>query len=44
MARQECEREMFERTSAFGRQFAHVQEILTSPDGSQKMLALFQPG
>ena len=40
----EYEREMFERTSAAGRMSAHVQEILTSPDASQKMLAFFQPG
>ncbi|MFC5149493.1 FAD-dependent oxidoreductase [Streptomyces aureoversilis] len=40
----EYEREMFERTSAAGRQSAHVQEILTSPDASQKLLAFFQPG
>ncbi|WP_222721311.1 hypothetical protein [Actinomadura sp. HBU206391] len=40
----EYERETFERTNAAGRQSAHVQEILTSPDASQKMLALFQPG
>jgi 2-polyprenyl-6-methoxyphenol hydroxylase-like FAD-dependent oxidoreductase len=38
------EREMFERTSAAGRQSARIQEILTSPDASQKMLAFFQPG
>jgi len=40
----EYEREMFERTSAAGRQSARIQEILTSPDASQKMLAFFQPG
>jgi len=40
----EYEREMFERTSAAARMSAHVQEILTSPDASQKMLAFFQPG
>ncbi|MEU7180283.1 MULTISPECIES: FAD-dependent oxidoreductase [Streptomyces] len=40
----EYEREMFARTSAAGRQSAHVQEILTSPDAGQKMLAFFQPG
>jgi 2-polyprenyl-6-methoxyphenol hydroxylase-like FAD-dependent oxidoreductase len=40
----EYEREMFERTGAAGRQSAHVQEILMSPDASQKMLAFFQPG
>lgn len=37
------EREMFERTSVAGRQSAHIQEILASPDASQKMLAFFQP-
>ncbi|GHC36486.1 FAD-dependent oxidoreductase [Streptomyces cinnamoneus] len=40
----EYEREMFERTSAAGRQSAHVQEILMSPDAAQRMLAFFQPG
>ncbi|TDD87993.1 FAD-dependent monooxygenase [Actinomadura darangshiensis] len=40
----EYEREMFDRTSAAGRQSARIQEILTSPDASQKMLAFFQPG
>ena len=40
----EYEREMFERTSAAGRMSAHIQEILTSPDASQKMLGFFQPG
>ncbi|MEU5049354.1 FAD-dependent monooxygenase [Streptomyces sp. NPDC021096] len=40
----EYEREMFERTSAAGRQSAHVHEILTSPDASRKLLAFFQPG
>jgi 2-polyprenyl-6-methoxyphenol hydroxylase-like FAD-dependent oxidoreductase len=40
----EYEREMFERTSAAGRLSAHVQEILTSPDAGQKMLAFFLPG
>lgn len=40
----EYEREMFERTSAAGRQSARIQEILASPDASQKMLAFFQPG
>jgi 2-polyprenyl-6-methoxyphenol hydroxylase-like FAD-dependent oxidoreductase len=39
----EYEREMFERTSAVGRQSARVQEILTSPDANQKMLAFFRP-
>ncbi|MFI6846136.1 FAD-dependent monooxygenase [Kitasatospora sp. NBC_00085] len=40
---EEYEREMFERTSAAGRQSAHVQEILTSPGAAKKMLAFFQP-
>ncbi|MEV5237913.1 FAD-dependent monooxygenase [Streptomyces cinnamoneus] len=38
------EHEMFERTSAAGRQSAHIQEILMSPDAGRKMLAFFQPG
>ncbi len=33
-----------ERTSAAGRQSAHIQEVLESPDAGQKMLAFFQPG
>lgn len=40
----EYEREMFERTSAAGRLSAHVQEVLASPDASQKILAFFQRG
>jgi 2-polyprenyl-6-methoxyphenol hydroxylase-like FAD-dependent oxidoreductase len=40
----EYEREMFDRTSAAGRQSAHMQDMLSSPDASQKMLAFFQPG
>ncbi len=40
----EYEREMFERTSAAARQSAHMQEILTSPNAGQTMLAFFQPG
>jgi hypothetical protein len=43
-AARQFEREMFERTSAAGRMSAHIQEILMSPDASQKMLAFFQPG
>ncbi|MFH9858710.1 FAD-dependent oxidoreductase [Streptomyces sp. NPDC017202] len=39
----EYEREMFERTGAAGRQSAHIQKILMSPDASRKMLAFFQP-
>ena len=40
----EYEREMFERTSAAGRMSADMQEMLSSPDASQKVLAFFQPG
>ncbi|MCX5342266.1 FAD-dependent oxidoreductase [Streptomyces atratus] len=40
----EYEREMFERTSAAARMSADMQELLTSPDAAQKMLAFFQPG
>lgn len=39
----EYEREMFERTSAAARMSADLQEILTSPDASRRMLAFFQP-
>jgi 2-polyprenyl-6-methoxyphenol hydroxylase-like FAD-dependent oxidoreductase len=39
----EYEREMFERTSAAGRKSAHMQDMLSSPDASRKMLAFFQP-
>ncbi|MGW3205757.1 FAD-dependent oxidoreductase [Streptomyces sp. NPDC001135] len=39
----EYEREMFERTSAAARMSADIQELLTSPDAAQKMLAFFQP-
>jgi len=35
---------VFERASAAGRQSAHVQDMLSSPDASQKVLAFFQPG
>lgn len=38
------EHEMFERTSAAARMSADMQELLTSPDASRKMLAFFQPG
>ncbi|WP_328389476.1 FAD-dependent oxidoreductase [Nocardia sp. NBC_00416] len=41
---EEYEREMFERTSAAARMSAQIQEILTSPDASRRMLAFFQPG
>lgn len=37
----EYECEMFERTSAAARMSADMQELLTSPDASQKMLAFF---
>ncbi|MFD9317907.1 FAD-dependent oxidoreductase [Streptomyces sp. NPDC060053] len=40
----EYEREMFERTSAAARMSADIQELLTSPDAAQKLLAFFQPG
>ncbi|WP_435848091.1 hypothetical protein [Streptomyces decoyicus] len=40
----EYEREMFELTSAAGRQSARIPEILASPDAGQKMLVYFQPG
>ncbi|TCO64720.1 FAD-dependent oxidoreductase [Actinocrispum wychmicini] len=40
----EYEREMFERSSAAARMSADMQELLMSPDASQKLLAFFQPG
>lgn len=40
----EYEREMFTRTSAAARVCTDMQEMLGSPDASQKMLAFFQPG
>jgi 2-polyprenyl-6-methoxyphenol hydroxylase-like FAD-dependent oxidoreductase len=40
----EYEREMFERTSAAARMSAQMQEILTSPDASRRVLEFFQPG
>jgi 2-polyprenyl-6-methoxyphenol hydroxylase-like FAD-dependent oxidoreductase len=40
----EYEREMFERTGAAARMSADMQELLTSPDAAQKLLAFFQPG
>jgi len=40
----EYEREMYERTSAAAQQSANMQELLTSPNASQMMLAFFQPG
>ena len=39
----EYECEMFRRTSAAGLQSARMQEMLSSPDSSQKMLAFLQP-
>ena len=39
----EYEPEMFERTSAAARMSARMQEILTSPDASRRMLTFFQP-
>jgi 2-polyprenyl-6-methoxyphenol hydroxylase-like FAD-dependent oxidoreductase len=39
----EYEREMFLRTGAAARQSARMQELLTAPDASKKMLAFFQP-
>jgi 2-polyprenyl-6-methoxyphenol hydroxylase-like FAD-dependent oxidoreductase len=39
----EYEREMFERTSATARMSADMQELLSSPDAAQKLLAFFQP-
>jgi 2-polyprenyl-6-methoxyphenol hydroxylase-like FAD-dependent oxidoreductase len=41
---EEYEREMFERTSAAGRMSAQMQDMLMSPDASQKILAFFRPG
>ncbi|MEU1200000.1 FAD-dependent monooxygenase [Streptomyces sp. NPDC005813] len=40
----EYEAEMFERTSVAGRQSAHIQDILASPEAGRTMLAFFQPG
>ncbi|MFC0842563.1 FAD-dependent oxidoreductase [Streptomyces noboritoensis] len=40
----EYEAEMFERASAAARMCADMQELLMSPDASQKLLAFFQPG
>jgi len=44
VAVKEYEREMFERAGAAARMSADMQELLMSPDASQKMLAFFQPG
>ncbi|MET9027566.1 FAD-dependent monooxygenase [Nocardia sp. NPDC004168] len=41
---EEYEREMFERTSTAARMSARIQELLTSPDASRRMLEFFQPG
>jgi 2-polyprenyl-6-methoxyphenol hydroxylase-like FAD-dependent oxidoreductase len=43
VAVKEYEREMFERSSAAARMSADMQELLSSPDAAQKMLAFFQP-
>jgi 2-polyprenyl-6-methoxyphenol hydroxylase-like FAD-dependent oxidoreductase len=40
---EEYEREMFERTGAAARMSADIQELLTSPNAAQKLLAFFQP-
>jgi 2-polyprenyl-6-methoxyphenol hydroxylase-like FAD-dependent oxidoreductase len=40
----EYEREMFERTSAAARMSADMQELLSSPDASRRLLEFFQPG
>ncbi|MBF6176384.1 FAD-dependent oxidoreductase [Nocardia blacklockiae] len=40
---EEYEREMFARTSAIGRESARIQELLTQPDASRRMLAFFRP-
>ncbi|MGW5376768.1 FAD-dependent oxidoreductase [Nocardia sp. NPDC003999] len=40
----EYEREMFEHTSAAAGMSARIQELLTSPDASRRMLEFFQPG
>jgi 2-polyprenyl-6-methoxyphenol hydroxylase-like FAD-dependent oxidoreductase len=40
----EYEREMFQRAGAADQMSADMQEMLTAPDASQKMLAFFQPG
>ncbi|MFD8491963.1 FAD-dependent oxidoreductase [Amycolatopsis sp. NPDC059657] len=39
----EYEREMFERTGAAARMSAGMQELLMSPDASERLLAFFQP-
>ncbi|GAA2990883.1 NAD(P)/FAD-dependent oxidoreductase [Actinokineospora diospyrosa] len=41
---EDYEHEMFKRTSAIGKRSAQVQELLTLPDASRRMLAFFQPG
>jgi 2-polyprenyl-6-methoxyphenol hydroxylase-like FAD-dependent oxidoreductase len=40
---EEYEREMFERTGAAARMSARMQEILTAPDASRRLLAFFKP-
>ncbi|GGN38728.1 FAD-dependent oxidoreductase [Streptomyces kronopolitis] len=39
----EYEREMFARTSAAAQMSADIQDLLTSPNAAQRMLAFFQP-
>jgi 2-polyprenyl-6-methoxyphenol hydroxylase-like FAD-dependent oxidoreductase len=39
----EYEQEMFERTGDIGRKSARVQEMLTAPDASRRLLAFFTP-
>jgi 2-polyprenyl-6-methoxyphenol hydroxylase-like FAD-dependent oxidoreductase len=43
VAVKEYEREMFERTSAAARMSARMQEMLTSPDASRRILEFFRP-
>lgn len=40
---EEYEREMFERTGATARMSADMQELLTAPDASRRLLEFFQP-
>ncbi|MBE1462123.1 2-polyprenyl-6-methoxyphenol hydroxylase-like FAD-dependent oxidoreductase [Kibdelosporangium phytohabitans] len=40
---EEYEHEMVERTSVIGRQSARIQELLTQPDASKRMLEFFRP-
>ncbi len=43
VAVKEYEREMFDRTSAAARMSARMQEMLTSPDASRRVLEFFRP-